>query len=248
MKLIHGDCLTEMERMGDSSVDAVVCDLPYFKVVGAGFDNQWRDKQEYLEWVWRLLTGIDKVLKPEGNVFLFTSRQYNRHICLMMDRLFHERRIIVWCRKRSFNGTRGKALASGYEPIAYYCKGLKGTFNCLKVKSSVKRKEYTEGRLKDGITLSDVWDDIPALPHNAREKTPHPTQKPLALMERIVAMGTNPGDTVLDCCMGSGTTGIACSDLGRDFIGIEKDKAFFDVCVERCRGRGIEQLEIEEGI
>ena len=176
----------------------------------------------------------ERVLKPGGNMFLFTSRQMNRKICNILDKYLTEKRIIIWARKRGFNNTRGHALASGYEPIAYYSKsGGEPVFNNIKVKPDTKRKEYTEGMLKDGVSLSDVWTDIPALPHNSKEKTNHPTQKPVSLMERIVSISTNEGDVVLDGCMGSGSTGVACLNLGRDFIGFEIDKGFYDIAKRR---------------
>lgn len=111
-------------------------------------------------------------------------------------------------------------------------------FNNLKIKPDIKRKEYTEGMLRDGICLSDVWSDIPALPHNSKERTSHPTQKPIALMERIVLLGSNEGDTVLDNCMGSGSTGVACVNTGRNFIGIEVDRHYFGVAEQRIRESG----------
>lgn len=87
--------------------------------------------------------------------------------------------------------------------------------------------------LKEGVSLSDVWTDIPALPHNSKEKTNHPTQKPVALMERIVSISTNEGDVVLDGCMGSGSTGVACLNLGRDFIGFEVNYDYFLIAEKR---------------
>lgn len=87
--------------------------------------------------------------------------------------------------------------------------------------------------LKDGVSLSDVWTDIPALPHNAKEKVAHPTQKPIKLMERIIEVFTNEGDTVLDFCMGSGSTGVACKNLNRNFIGIEKYETYFNIAQKR---------------
>ena len=233
IELHRGDCLEMLPKMEENSVDCVVCDLPYFQVVDNDFDNQWSSLEEYLQWVSRMVSEYERVLKPNGNVFLFTSRQYNRHVCSILDKHFTEKRIIIWCRKRGFNNTRGHALASGYEPICYYCNGENGTFNNLKVFPKTNRKEYTDGVLKDGITLSDVWADIPALPHNSKEKTSHPTQKPVALMERIIRMGTNEGDVVLDNCMGSGTTGVACLNLNRGFIGMENDETYFNIAKER---------------
>ena len=235
MKLYNEDCVKGIrERLGDNSIDCIVCDLPYFGVVEADFDNQWISEQGYLCWIESLIKEYERVLKPGGNVFLFTSRQMNRKICYILDQYFDERRIIIWARKRGFNNTRGHALASGYEPIAYYSKsGCEPVFNNIKVKPDTKRKEYTEGMLKDGVSLSDVWTDIPALPHNSKEKTNHPTQKPVSLMERIVSISTNEGDVVLDGCMGSGSTGVACLNLGRDFIGFEIDKGFYDIAKRR---------------
>ena len=98
MKLINNDCLIEMAKMDDESIDAVVCDLPYFQVVKDDFDNQWKNETEYLDWVGRIIAEYNRLLKPNGNLFLFTSRQYNRHICMMLDEFFKERRIIIWCR------------------------------------------------------------------------------------------------------------------------------------------------------
>lgn len=237
MELYNEDCIEGIRnRISNNSIDCVICDLPYYGVVEADFDNQWSSEEGYLRWVESLIKEYERVLKPGGNVFLFTSRQMNRKICNILDGHFVERRIIIWARKRGFNNTRGHALASGYEPIAYYSKnGGESTFNNIKIKPDSKRKEYTEGMLKDGVSLSDVWTDIPALPHNSKEKTNHPTQKPISLMERIVSISTNEGDVVLDGCMGSGSTGVACLNLGRNFIGFEVEKDYFSIAEKRLK-------------
>lgn len=231
-KLYNGDSIEIMKSFPDKSIDCVVCDFPYYKVVDAKFDNQWSNEEEYLNWIERNIIEYARILKDNANLFLFTSRQYNRHVSMILDKYFTERRIIIWCRKRGFNNTRGHSLASGYEPICYYSQG-DAVFNNLKIKPDTNRTEYKNGILKDGITLSDVWTDIPALPHNAKEKTEHPTQKPLKLIERLLLIGTNEGDIVLDNCMGSGTTGVACKNLNREFIGIEIDKKYFDIAYNR---------------
>lgn len=235
MKVYNEDCLVGMpNRIADKSIDCIVCDLPYFKIVDDDFDNQWAAEHEYLEWVRAIIEEYERIIKDDGNLFLFSSRQMNTKICTILDEYFYEQRVIIWARKRGFNNTRGRALASGYEPIAFYTKNPKCTkFNSIKIHPKTNRKEYVSGILKDGVTLSDVWTDIPALPHNSKEKTTHPTQKPLALMERIIEIGSNPGDLILDNCMGSGTTGVAAQNLGRDFIGFEKDPQFFNIAKSR---------------
>ena len=237
MQLYNGDCIEIMNQLVEQGVkvDSIITDIPYFQIVKNGWDNQWRDVSDYLGWCSSCFDYCYKLSKDNGSILLFTGRQYNRKICNLMDNFFEEKRIIIWARKRAFNNTRGKALASGYEPICYYTKG-NPTFNNIKLQIDSKRPEYTTGYLKDGISLSDVWSDIPALPHNSKEKVNHPTQKPIKLMERCILMTTNEGDTVLDFTMGSGTTGVACKKLNRNFIGIELDKTYFDIAKERING------------
>jgi site-specific DNA-methyltransferase (adenine-specific) len=236
-KLYNDDCITVMQQLVDNNitVDCIVVDLPYFKVVKDEFDNQWKDEQEYLNWVRSVFNIARDLIKEDGNIIVFCSRQYARKISNIFDyeMMWIEKRQIIWARKRGFNNTRGHALASGYEPILYWTNGVKGTFNNIKIKPDTKRLEYTTGMLKDGVSLSDVWTDIPALPHNSKEKVAHPTQKPIKLMERIIEVFTNEGDTVLDFCMGSGSTGVACKNLNRDFIGIEINKEYFDIANNR---------------
>ena len=237
--LYNEDCITAMNKLLNTPmkgvIDAIVVDLPYYGVVKDEFDNQWLTEQEYLKWVEDIFTVASRLIKDNGNIIVFCSRQYARHICNIFDDKMNwvEKRQIIWARKRGFNNTRGTAFASGYEPILYWCNGDKGTFNNVKIKPDTKRPEYTTGMLKDGVSLSDVWTDIPALPHNSKEKVAHPTQKPIKLMERIIEVFTNEGDTVLDFCMGSSSTGVACKNLNRNFIGIEKDENYFNIALNR---------------
>lgn len=236
MKLYHNDCIDILKNMVDNNVviDHIICDLPYFQVIKDDFDNQWDSVESYVDWFNLLLQYIKQIIKPGGNIILFCSRQNMWRMCRMLyENGFEENRTIIWARKRGFNNTRGKALASGYEPILFWSKGKSNTFNNIKIKVDSNRPEYKTGILKDGITLSDVWTDIPALPHNAKEKVDHPTQKPIKLMERIISLFTNEGDTILDFCMGSGSTGVACKNLNRNFIGIEKDLNYFNISKER---------------
>jgi site-specific DNA-methyltransferase (adenine-specific) len=240
IELYNTDCtefLTGMSKTG-RTVDCIITDLPYFRVVKDGFDNQWKDDVEYLNRIEKLVGLSRNVLKPGGNIILFCSRQNTWKISEILDRNgFSENRTIIWARKRGFNTTRGKALASGYEPILFWSNGASCTFNNIKIHPVTDRSEYTTGTLKDGITMSDVWTDIPALPHNSKEKVGHPTQKPVRLMERIVQLFTNQGDTVLDFCMGSGSTGAACKNLDRNFIGVEIDRNYFHIADERLNNK-----------
>ena len=233
MKLILGDCLDKLKELDDDSVDHIITDWPFFGVVKEDWDNQWKDLVEYLEWAKKVIVEYKRVIKENGNLAIFTGRQYNRHISQILDEYFTEKRIIIWSRKRAFNSSRGKALSSGYEPICYYTNGDRGVFNTIKIKPNTKRKEYTEGILKNGINLSDVWNDISALPHNSKEKLKHPTQKPYRLIERLVLMLTNEGDTILDNFAGSGTLGEVCINTNRKYILMEKEEEYFDLIKNR---------------
>jgi len=232
-KIYHGDCLDIMKDIPNNYVDHIICDLPFFQVVKDEWDNQWANEKEYIDWCREIIIEYKRIIKDNGNLFLFTGRQYNRKIATILDEFFNEKRIIIWARKRNFNNTRGRAVASGYEPICYYCNGLDGIFNNIKVKPDTKRKEYVDGFLKDGITLSDVWNDIPALPHNSKEKLPHSTQKPQILIERLIQIGTNEGDLILDNCSGSGTLGVECIKNNRDFIMIEQNEDYYNMSLKR---------------
>lgn len=236
ISLFNDDCVNILNKDKILQLlDAIIVDPPYFGVVNHEFDRQWAAEEKYLEWLERTIELSVRLLRDGGAFVLFCSRQNVHRIALMCEKHgLVEQRMVIWGRKRCFNQTRGKALASGYEPILYMTKGKDNiTFNNIKVLVESKRKEYNSGSLKNGISLSDCWTDIPALPHNAKEKVNHPTQKPLELIKRIISIVTNPNDTVLDYCMGSGTTGVACVDLGRNFVGIEKDKNYFDVAKNR---------------
>jgi len=231
--LYSGDCLQIMKSIDNKSIDHIICDLPFYKVVKDDWDNFWSTEQEYIDWCRQVIIEYKRIIKDNGNIFLFTGRQHNRKIATILDEFFIEQRIIIWARKRNFNNTRGRALASGYEPLCFYSNGNNTIFNSIKIDSTLNRKEYKTGILKDGITLSDVWTDISALPHNSKEKVNHSTQKPLQLIKRIITLGTNPGDLILDNCCGSGTLGIACMDLDRNFIMIEKNEEYYHLAKSR---------------
>ena len=226
INLIKGDCIDKLKELEDNSIDHIISDWPFFGVVKEDWDNQWNSLDEYLDWAKKVIVEYKRVIKDNGNLAIITGRQYNRYISQILDEHFTEKRIIIWSRKRAFNSSRGRALSSGYEPICYYTNGDKGTFNTIKIKPKTNRKEYTEGILKDGINLSDVWGDISALPHNSKEKLNHPTQKPYKLIERLVLMLSNEGDTILDNFAGSGTLGEVCVNTNRICVLIEKEKEY----------------------
>lgn len=235
-KIIFGDCIEQLKELEDNSIDMICTDLPYFRVVKENWDNQWKMEIDYFDWLNILIIEYNRVLKNNSNIFLFSGRKYNRYLNLILDKFFIEKRVIIWVRKRMYNVTRGNSLASNYEPISFYSKGESPIFNKLKVLPSRKDlidRYKTHPYLKDGIVLSDVWSDIFALPHNSIEKLNHPTQKPLKLIERIIELGSNKNDIVLDSCAGVLTTAKACMNLNRQYICIENNIKYIKLGEER---------------
>ena len=230
-KLINDDCT----KVDVGEVDVVICDPPYGTTkckwdVGIPFDWIWsinaklwvmfgaepfssimrvsNIKNFKYDWVWNKK-------KPVG--FLNAKR---------MPLKQHE--IISVFGKHVYNPQPYKKNTNGM--MSNVQKGKSNTINGNTIGKSVATCDNS----KVGYPRS-IIDQIPVLNNLGKDKSGlHPTQKPLALMEYLVKTYTNEGDTVLDPTMGSGTTGLACKNLNRNFIGIEKDKKYFEIAEARC--------------
>ena len=99
IELWQGDCLKLMKNIPDNSIDCIICDLPYYKIVKNEFDNQWKTLDEYLTFVEDIIQEYNRICKDNSNIFVFTSRQLNNKICNILDKYFKEERIIIWARK-----------------------------------------------------------------------------------------------------------------------------------------------------
>ena len=223
-ELWYGDCFEIMNKLKEDSikVDAIICDPPYV-INYADWDKSFN-----------ISLAIDlcyELLKDNGNLILFQGWSNVAHTKDLLDEKFIIQNWIVWDRIKG-RGSK-KNLVSTREDILWYCKGNNPTYN--KIYSNIPKKTGGMGR-KNGQecrALTNVWYDISPIVPWSQERNGHPTQKPLQLMERCITIWTNKGDTVLDFTMGSGTTGEACVNLDRNFIGIENDKQWFDVANKR---------------
>ena len=239
MKLIHGDCLEIMPTIEAGSIDAILTDLPY------GTTNCSWDEIIPFEPMWE---AIKHVLKPNG-VFVTTASQPFTSK-LVMSNLGWFKYEWVWD-KRNVTG----AYYAKYQPmrqheniVVFYASGS-SVYNPQKeiIKKSdyryrkngrkhPERKGGVYGNQKEEIQ-KETGERNPStivtfINSNSKGKT-HPTQKPVALYEYLIRTYTNKGETVLDMCMGSGTTGVACVRTGRDFVGIEIEKYYFDIAEKR---------------
>jgi site-specific DNA-methyltransferase (adenine-specific) len=208
-------------RLSNKSIDCVVTDPPY----GIYFEkNEWDANLDFLD---VLFEETNRVLKDNGTLIMFsgwsglveTISKSNDHFILQN----------IICYDRIKGRGAKKNFVSTREEILFFSKTKNYTFHVLQ--STIKKKTGGMG-IKNGKecrTLSNVWSDISPLVPWSKERVKHPTQKPVQLMKRIVNVFTNEGDVIFDPFMGSGTTGVAALTDGREFIGCEKNKEYYDI-------------------
>jgi site-specific DNA-methyltransferase (adenine-specific) len=229
-----GDCLQVMETLAPASVDLILCDLPYGTT-----QNKW-DSVIPFDALW---AHYWRALKESGVVALTASQPFSS--ALVMSQPARFRHEWVWIKNRGSNfANTVREPFKEHEVVLIFSKG-KWTYNKQMQErtgngASLIGKSVTGGGGSENYgkfrtqtrTLSEMRVPSSWQKFNT-EVGLHPTQKPVALMEYLIRTYTNEGDTVLDNCMGSGTTGIACANTGRKFIGIERDPGYFDIAQKR---------------
>jgi len=216
MNLIHGDCLEEMKKIPDGSVDLVLTDPPYniardnnFHTMGrAGIDfGEWDKGADLLSYI----TEAFRVTKNGGSFVVFNDWKNLGDISKEAERVGFETKDMLRLEKTNpMPRNRDRRYITDFECAIWFTKPkAKWTFN---------RQDPAYQRPKFVKSI---------------DKGFHPTQKSLSLMEDLLKIHSNENDTVLDCFMGSGTTGVACKKLNRNFIGIELDATYFDIAKKR---------------
>jgi site-specific DNA-methyltransferase (adenine-specific) len=231
ISLIHNDCLEAMPDIPSGSVDMILADLPYEMVqckwdVAIPFDKMWAN-------YWRLL-------KENGIVVLFGAEPFSSY--LRMSQMQFYRYDIIWKKRLPTGFLNAKKMPLRiHENLSVFYRKLP-TYNPQKTQGhalkQATRSTNTEIYGKaDKVTSYSSTERYPLSIveyGTEKHKNPlHPTQKPVALLEYLIRTFTNEGDTVLDNVMGSGSTGAACVNTGRSFIGIEKDDRYFEIAKNR---------------
>lgn len=237
MQLIHGDCLEKMKDIPDKSIDMILCDLPYGTT-----QNKW-DSIIDLSSLWEQ---YNRVLKPNGACVLFCAQPFTSVLVTSNIASFK----YEWCWKKP-KGTghlnaKKKQPMRDKEDIAVFYKE-----QCTYNPQMTEGTPYKDKAGKDHSKSTSMTDSYGAYTNYREENTGfrypkqviefgvvergtlHPTQKPVALLEHLIKTYTLEGETVLDNCMGSGSTGIACINTNRNFIGIEKDDKYFEIAKKR---------------
>lgn len=242
-----GDCLELMKDIPDKSVDCVICDLPYQIT-----SNKW-DIMIPFEELW---TAYDRVCKDNAMICLFGSQPFSSALVMSNPKMFRHEWIWIKNRGSNFANTVREPMKE-HEHILCFSKG-KWTYNkqmqprtgggAERVKYNVKFESQSsnyrdfEGRKENKLPelrVPSSWQKFNT------EVGLHPTQKPVTCVEYLIKTYTNEGDLVLDNCIGSGTTAIACMNLNRDFIGFEIEQKYFDIATERITKKK-EEMEVEK--
>lgn len=233
IRLLQGDCLELMRDLPDGSVDMVLTDPPY------GTTRCKWDSIIPLEPMWEQLK---RITKKNGAIVMMASQPFTTTLIASNMKMF--KYCWVWHKARPSNFPNAKkqpmkyhedVVVFGIKSPQYFPQMVKGDKVRKKGANDgykgfnigLDRQEYSKKEYKDFYPSS-----IQTFPHHNGGFV-HPTQKPVALMEYLIKTYTNEGETVLDFTMGSGTTGVACNNLNRNFIGIELDSEYFEIAKER---------------
>ena len=239
LKLINGECINEMDKLINQGikVDMILCDLPYGTTACKWdniipFDKLWRQ--------------YERLIKDNSAIILFGTQPFTSDLILSNPKMFkHE---LIWHKNRSGSCFTAKYRpVSKHENILVFGKG-KITYNPQMVEGKPYRRVHkvTESIINNhniGFNKKESITDnkgerypgsVQYFPQNWRRQDQfHPTQKPVELCEWLINSYTNEGGLILDNCMGSGTTGVACKKLNRSFIGIELDEKYYLMAEKR---------------
>ena len=232
-----GDCLDVLRKIPDQSIQLAICDPPYNINVAA-----WDDHAHYVDWAGKWIGEMERVLKPSGNFVLFGGLQYQSEagsgdlLSLMSWMRTHSKmgltNLIIWNYPNGMSAQR--FFANRHEEIAWFAKTPKYYFDLDAVRAPLdserlqiykRDKRLNPQSLDKGINPTNVW-RIPRLNGNSKQRVGHPTQKPKALIERLVRALSYPGSTLLDVFAGSGVTTAVAIETGRHSISSDVDRSF----------------------
>jgi len=232
-----------LHRIDTESVDLIIIDPPYN--LGKDFGNKsdiWKSVDEWFNWSRKWLNESNRVLKSSGSMFVYGIHKYICYIqCYLYELNLQYGRQIIWYYENGWSRYT-RAPASCYEPILWFTKTKKYTYHEIrepyKSTDRLKYKIIKNGKIWKpnpfGKRTGDIW-NIPTLAGRrfSKEKVDHPTQKPLALCNRIIRHFSNEGDLVLVPFAGSGSECLSAKINGRNYIGIELNPNYISIAEKR---------------
>ena len=264
-QLYLGNCLVEMKKIADGSVDLILCDLPYGTTDRKGIENKGDNR--VLSWdtvipLDQLWEQYRRVLKSTGTVVLTADQPFTSQLVISNLKWFKYE--WIWKKKKTtgFLHANARPMKETEDILIFSPLGASGcskkanknmTYNPqglieknVKKKNSAKRlgkflhqPEHmgSGNKLLHETEYEQKYTNYPSeiIEFGLDKDSIHPTQKPVALMEYLIRTYSNEGETILDNCMGSGTTGVACMNTNRNFIGIEMDENYYKIAEERIK-------------
>ena len=247
-KIIIGDCLKELPKIPNESIDLVFADPPYnmSKKKGLGWkyskhitmQEQWDmfSKDDYFKFNQKWIKEALRVLKHGGSIWICGSFHNIYQVGFILQHIedIKINNSIVWFKPNAQPNITCRMFTESTEHLIWASKngnGKKWTFNYETMK-----------KMNNGKQMRNVW-EIPLTPKKEKWAGEHPTQKPMELLRRVILSCTNEGDTVLDPFVGSGTASVVAKMLNRNSIGIEKEKKYYDIIQKRLNQA---QKKIEE--
>jgi site-specific DNA-methyltransferase (adenine-specific) len=245
-RIALGDCVKGLAQLPTAWADLIIADPPYNKAKQYGRDAYARRSlNEYRAWTEEWIAAAVRALKPDGTMYVCIDWESSGLIQQVLEQQLIVKNRITWKRDKG----RGAATnwKNNMEDIWFAVASENYTFNveAVKVRKPIIAPYRDEsGRPKDWIEQSDgnhyrmthpsnIWTDLTVPFWSMPENTPHPTQKPEKLFERLILASSQPGQLVLDPFMGSGTTASVARRLGRDYAGFEQDEWFYKLALKR---------------
>jgi len=241
-KLINMDVFSGLEMVQNNTIDLIFIDPPYN--IGKNFNStkdKWDTDEKYLNWSYKWIDICIEKLKSNGSLYIMTSTQFMPYFDIYIRTKMAVLSRIVWHYDSS--GVQAKKYyGSLYEPILFCVKDEKDyCFNASEIlveaKTGAKRKliDYRKPiptQYNSTKVPGNVW-EFPRVRYRMGEYENHPSQKPIALLERIIKASSQKGDTILDPFSGTFTTSFVCKELGRKSIGIEIDNSYYKIGLRR---------------
>ena len=241
------DNLELMKQLPDESIDLIYCDILYntgkkFK----DYDDNLGSPQQAIQWYEPRLNEMKRLLKDTGSIYLQCDYRLVHYLKVKMDEIFgidNFQNDIIWC--YNGGGVTKSRFNKKHDNILFYSKSDNFTFNtqyqpynensAKRLLNQHKGKDKSD-RLIIGTPMVDWWNDIKCIvnPENI-EYEDYNTQKPKALLERIIQASSNKGDLVADFFMGSGTTCLVAKELGRNYLGCDINQRAIDITYDRLR-------------
>ena len=230
-KIHCGDCLELMPQIEDKSIDMILCDLPY------GTTNCKWDTIIPFDKLWEQ---YERIIKPNGAIVLTASQPFTSALVMSNPKIFRYEWIWEKTKASNFQLAKLNPLKFHENILVFYKKPP--TYNQLTLEDCyIKSGRGTDVRQlkhckdsKDYVTTKTGYNrSIIKVANPSGKGHPHPTAKPIPLMETLIKTYTNENETVLDNCIGAGTTAIACKNTNRNFIGIEKEQKYVDIANDR---------------